>query len=131
MSVFKMLVVEDEVATREALGAMLRAEGYDVCFAWSAAGAVKALTIEKPDLVLLDVDLGEEELSGIDVARLMSGDERWRRIPVIVTSGLPSEEIRARARTNAFEGLRTIMLPKPIDLGALAEEIGRMLASGP
>ena len=128
----KVLVVEDDRPTRDALSIFLASEGYDVCLAWSASGAIQQLTIEKPDLVLLDVELGDEDLSGIDIARLMAGDERWRRIPVIVTSGLPAAEVRARARSAyAFEGLRTMMMPKPLDLGALASEIARMLAAGP
>ncbi len=125
----KILIVEDEAAARNALSTLLMSVGYEVCLAWSATGALKALTIEKPDLVLLDIDLGELELSGIDIARLMAEDDRWKSIPVIVTSALPSEDVRRRARSNAFEGLRTLMMPKPLDMDNLTDQVARMLAS--
>ncbi len=124
----KVLVVEDDPANRETLRKLLEAENYAVCLAWTCSGALRQLTLENPDLVLLDIDLGEEVLSGIDVARVMGGDASWRRIPIIVTSGIPTDEIRERARgADAFSGLRAMVVQKPIDTEVLLREMRKML----
>jgi len=123
----KALIVEDEPLNREALRLLLEGAGYAVSMAWTAAGAVRQPTKEQPDIVLLDINLGEEIASGIDVARMMGSDEDWRQTPVIVTSALSSEGIRSRARADAFEGLRAAMLPKPIEADVLLHQMGTML----
>lgn len=121
----KILIVEDEPDTRQILMDFLQQTGHVVCSTSTCAGAARLLAGESPDLVLLDIDLGEMELSGFDVARLMRNDPHWKQIPIVVTSGMPPEEIRTRASENAFEGLHCIMLGKPPDLDALLDIIRR------
>ncbi len=122
-----VLIVEDDPAVRHALADVLRAEGYGVCMASTCSGALRLLATEYPALVLLDIDLGEMELSGLDVARFMRNDPAWKKIPIIITSGLPAEEIRTRATTYAFDGLRCAMVEKPVDLGILISTIRTMI----
>lgn len=126
----KILIVEDEPDTRQALTALLQQSGHVVSSTSTCAGAVRLLAGESPELVLLDIDLGEMELSGIDVARLMRNDHVWRQIPIIVTSGMPAKEIFKRASENAFEGLHCIMLGKPIDPDVLLDRIRRYEEAG-
>ncbi len=121
-----VLIVEDERAYRAALQRVLERAGHTVCCAWTCAGAIRMLISEKPDIVLLDIHLGDLEMSGLDVARLMREDPTWKKIPIIVTSGLPVEEIRVRASTYAFEGLRTFMMEKPLDSAALLAAMKKM-----
>ena len=123
----KVLIVEDELSNREALRTLLESEGFAVCMASTCSGALRQLTMEKPDIVLLDIDLGEE-LNGIDVARVMGSDAHWRNIPIIVTSAIPAEAIRAKARAaDAFAGLRALMVTKPIEAAVLLHEMRNML----
>ena len=56
----------------------------------------------------------------------MRDDHEWRTIPIIITSGVPADEVRQRARTNAFDGLRMTFVSKPINLDVLLREIGRI-----
>jgi CheY-like chemotaxis protein len=121
----KILIVEDEPAARQLLTTFLEEEGHAVCCTSTCAGAARLLAGESPELVLLDIDLGEMELSGLDVARLMKNDPDWSQIPIVVTSAMPSAEIRSRASENVFEGLHCIMLGKPIDLDKLLDLIHR------
>lgn len=125
-----VLVVEDDESQRRALSAFLAGEGLRVCSASSGAGAVRMLTSECPDIVLLDVDLGEDAVDGTTIAAMMSRDPEWCKIPVIITSGLDPAEIRKRASGEyAFAGVqKSIIMNKPVDLALLLENVRRMLA---
>ena len=125
----RILVVEDHESSRAALIHVLKDFGHVVVGAWDVTSALRQLAMEfvvRPELVLLDIHLGDKETDGIDLARLMRDDDEWRKIPIIITSGVPSDEVRQRARTNAFEGLRMTFVSKPIALDELLEEIGRI-----
>lgn len=80
----KILVVDDDAYIGDMLEEALRKEGYDVSRAYSGSEALMCLSVERPDLILLDLMLpglnGEEVLSAI------------RGIPVIVVSAKAGTE---------------------------------------
>ncbi len=109
----KILLVEDDATFRRALVRLLEEAGHTVCYAPRFSDAMLHLVNEKDlDIVLLDIILGENELTGLDVARAMREHEVWRRIPIIVTSTLRPTVVRTRASTYAFDGLKCVMLEK-------------------
>lgn len=71
-----------------------------------------------PDLVLLDLNL--PSTSGEKVLEAIKTDERWRRLPVIMLTGSPSEEDVIRmydAGANAY----LLKPPDPEEFGVLIE----------
>ena len=60
-----VLVVDDEPPIRRFLRTSLAASGYRIVEAEDAAGALRSLAAEKPDLVILD--LGLPDKSGLEV----------------------------------------------------------------
>jgi two-component system KDP operon response regulator KdpE len=78
----RVLVVDDEPQILRALRINLAARQYDVVTASSGAGALRAVTEEHPDLVVLD--LGLPDIDGVGVIRRLRS---WSKIPVIVLSG--------------------------------------------
>jgi diguanylate cyclase (GGDEF)-like protein len=81
----KILVVDDSRAQREALAAVLRAEGYEVVEARDAREALKLAKSSPPDLVLLDMIL--PDMDGREVLRLIKPPpERDQFLPVIILS---------------------------------------------
>jgi two-component system, OmpR family, KDP operon response regulator KdpE len=79
--VSRVLIVEDEPGVRQALAINLRARGYDVTVAGSAADALTVAASQPPDAVVLD--LGLPDLDGNDV---ITGLRGWTRAPIIVLS---------------------------------------------
>lgn len=77
----KVLVVDDELPLRRALGINLRARGYEVALAENGAAALRLAADAHPDVVLLD--LGLPDIDGLEV---IAGIRGWSAVPIIVLS---------------------------------------------
>ncbi len=85
MNAHKILVVDDEPAIRRLLRAAVERAGYAVVEVGSAKEALSALSIDKPDAVLLDLGLPDRE--GLEI------------LPLIVKAGAALIVISAREAT--------------------------------
>jgi two-component system, OmpR family, KDP operon response regulator KdpE len=77
----RILLVDDEVSIQRALTPLLRARGYDVEVTGSGAGALKAVGLRTPDLMVLD--LGLPDLEGAEVCRRI---RTFSQLPILVLS---------------------------------------------
>ena len=64
----KVLVVEDEDDTRNALVSILRRRGYNMLEASKGAEAISIIEKEKPDIVFLDIQLADN-IDGMEVLK--------------------------------------------------------------
>ena len=76
-----VLVVDDDEHLREILSAMLRVSGYEISEAATGTEAVNKAISEKPDLILLDIEL--PDIKGPDVARAIRNNPASAHIPII------------------------------------------------
>jgi signal transduction histidine kinase/CheY-like chemotaxis protein len=91
----RVLIVDDDEASRYVLRSLLGETRYGVLEAESGSEGLKRIAAEKPDIVFLD--LGMPDLSGEEVLDQLALDPELRAIPVIVnTSRSLSAEDRAR-----------------------------------
>ncbi len=112
-----VLVVEDDQMTWSAMQIFLSGRGDCPFWASKAVQALDWLATENIHLVLLDVDLGEGQLSGIDVLHAMVDHEEWNTIPCVMITGTPITKIRDKAKPPVEDLLLHVhtMLEKPID----------------
>jgi len=111
-----VLIVEDHPGIREALGDMLREEGYEVDTARDGHEALDYLTSNPaPHLILLDLMM--PGMSGWDFAALRQQNERLAHVPVVVLSGV--EDIQEEAPLLQVDGF----LRKPIDPNILLQVV--------
>jgi two-component system KDP operon response regulator KdpE len=89
---FTVLVVDDEPPIRRFLRTSLAASGYRVIEAEDAAGGLRSLATEKPDLVILD--LGLPDRSGIE---LIGEIRRTSTVPILVLSARHDERSKVEA----------------------------------
>lgn len=82
----RVLVIEDEESFRDALGFMLRKEGYEVDVAKDGIAALEQFDRSGADLILLDLML--PGLSGMDVCRTI---RRKSRVPIIMVTAKDTE----------------------------------------
>lgn len=112
----KILLVEDDEATRGFLSTLLERAGYDVVATDSVQKGKSLLEEGHPDLLITDIRLGA--FNGLQLIATSS-----RPIPAIVTTGFPDLVLEAEARQSGAK-----FLLKPIDpdvlLTLLAELLG-------
>jgi CheY-like chemotaxis protein len=126
----RILVVDDEVDTRDLLHAVLARCGSEVITAGSAAEALAELEHVKPDVLISDIGMPlEDGYSLIGRVRAMEA-KLGKRIPAIALTAYARVEDRVRALTAGFQ----IHVPKPIEpvelVAVVASLAGRTGKSG-
>lgn len=90
----RILLLDDDELIISMLARGLRKEGYETQLLHSSVGAVEKIIAWQPDMMLLDIELGEE-LSGLDILRMLH-DEHIK-FPVVMLTGDDSSESAIRA----------------------------------
>ena len=93
----RILVVEDHEDNRQIIRDLLSATDYEITEAESGEQALEAVAKQRPDLILMDIQL--PGMDGYEATRRIKADPALRSIPIIaVTSyALSGEEQKARA----------------------------------
>ncbi|MEA5552596.1 hybrid sensor histidine kinase/response regulator [Anabaena cylindrica UHCC 0172] len=90
-----ILIVDDTPNNLHLLSSMLEEQGYEVRCANSGAIALKAVEIEHPDIILLDINM--PNMNGYEVCERLKLDEQTQTIPVIFLSALSETIDKVRA----------------------------------
>jgi two-component system, cell cycle sensor histidine kinase and response regulator CckA len=104
-----ILYVDDEEGSRLAFSHLFRKEGYEVREAATGGEALR-LVAEKPDLVVLDVNL--PDINGFEVCRRIKAHPATRSIPVLHMSGVFTS---TEDRTHGLEGGADGYVSKPVE----------------
>lgn len=115
----KILIVDDEVNVRKLYSEELQNEGYQTVSAATVKDALDTVERENPDLIILDIKLGEE--SGIDC--LMKIAKQRKHLPVILNSAY--SVYRGNFQTWAADAY----IVKSVDLAPLKEKIKDLLVT--
>lgn len=113
----KILVVDDDRATRVGMVALLEGAGYSVRGADSLKAARQAIDEDPPDLLITDVRLGE--FNGL---HLVAANRI--QVPVIVVTGYPDPVLEDVAKTFGAD-----FLIKPVRPSELLARVERILIS--
>jgi CheY-like chemotaxis protein len=93
----KVIVVEDEPDTRHMLTVVLEQHGASVISASSAEEALKALSAQKPDILISD--LGMPDMDGFDLIRKVRTEltPELRNVPALALSAYATTEDKQKA----------------------------------
>ena len=107
----RILLVEDDLDTQELLKTVLRRHGAEVIAAVSGAGALTEVRRHKPDLIISDIGMPDE--NGYDLIRKIRAlpPEDGGHIPAIAVTAYASASDRRRALLAGFQ----THLAKPIE----------------
>lgn len=115
----RILIADDEFALRDMVDIALSLQGHEVFQAMDGAEAFQIATDEKPDLVLLDINM--PRLSGIETLALIRINVELAHIPVFFLSGYSNEKIESLCPQ--VDGI----IQKPFDIDYLYERIDDVL----
>ena len=119
----KILLVEDNETNRDMLTRRLTRHGFQVACAVDGPMGVSMAASEKPDLILMDVALGE--MDGWEATQLIKSAPATARIPVIALTAHALASDRAKSLQIGCSDFDT----KPVDLPRLLSKINACLAT--
>lgn len=123
----RIALINDDTTFLELMRELLEAqEGYDVMICKEGQGAYQFVKAHRPDLVLLDIRMGGEEI-GWTIMELLTLDPDTRPIPMIVCSAAVRQLHEHEPILNKYH---ISVLPKPFDLDALLDKVREGLARG-
>jgi len=80
----RIFIVEDNEIDVRLLKDILETRGYNILQTREGLEAIDLAVLNLPDLILMDIQL--PGMSGLEVTRLLRGDKRSRRIPIIAVT---------------------------------------------
>src|SRR6185312_9382719 len=113
----KILLVEDNEMNRDMLGRRLQRHGYTMCFAVDGPTGITMASAEKPDLILMDVALGE--MDGWEATRIIKSSRTISGIPIIALTAHALATDRDKSIAVGCADFDT----KPVDLARLLRKI--------
>jgi CheY-like chemotaxis protein len=115
----RVLVVDDNAQVRALLTTLLEEHGASVTGVGSAAEALRVLPQERPDVLLTDLSMPEED--GLHLIRQVRAlpPERGGRTPAALVTGLAAAQDRAAVLRAGFQ----FCLAKPVNTAELVAAV--------
>jgi two-component system sensor histidine kinase/response regulator len=118
----RILVVDDQPANIQVVGAVLGKLGHEIIPASDGPTALKRMTLRLPDLILLDLLM--PEMDGCEVCRRLGENPEWKEVPVIFLSAADDKDFIVRA----LEAGGVDYITKPFNHAELVSRVRTQLA---
>ena len=120
-----ILVIEDDPSHLKLAHLVLSAAGYKVNGVTAAEQAIDSIKQEKPQVILLDLEL--PGIDGLTLVRRLKADEETRDVHVIVVTSYPDRYTKKDALAAGCDAY----LVKPISTRALPKIVSEVVAGHP
>ena len=117
----KILIIEDEPNIRELVLYNLQANGYEGIQAEDGIMGITMVHTEKPDLILLDIMLPEED--GLSILKRLRENAKTKNLPVIMLTAKGTEYDKVRG----FDAGADDYIPKPFGMMELLARVKALL----
>jgi signal transduction histidine kinase/CheY-like chemotaxis protein len=118
----RVLVVEDDPASREMLEKLLRNADCSVTSATNGVEALKAVEAVTPHLILLDLMM--PQMDGFEVVAKLRADARWRAIPIVIVT---AKDLTDDDRDRLNGGVEHVFRKGTFSRDELLREVGGLL----
>jgi len=96
----KILIIDDAIELNQLIQTRLEADRHKVITAYDGKEGLEKVESEKPDLIVLDVNM--PEMDGFEVCRTLKSDDRYSKIPIIFLSAMAEQsDFKAGIETGA------------------------------
>jgi CheY-like chemotaxis protein len=117
-----VLIIEDNEQNLYLMRFLLEKNGFEVIDATTGLGGIEAACSQRPDIILLDIQL--PLMDGYKVAEELRRKETLRKVPIIAVTSYAMVGDRERALSAGATGY----IEKPIDPSAFVDQIRAYLA---
>ena len=118
----KIIYVEDEPGVRQTAVFVLESWGLKVIEASSSSEALKKIEHERPDIILLDINI-PGDLNGLEVCKLVKMGDHTSHIPVILLTGMG----KTKDVDQGFEYGANDYIVKPVNWDMLKAKISKYI----
>jgi chemotaxis protein histidine kinase CheA/ActR/RegA family two-component response regulator len=91
----RILVVDDSMSVRRALGSLLEDQGYDVTLARDGLEAVKAMDVARPDALLTDLEM--PNMNGLELTAHVRARPALAHLPILMITSRSMDKHRRQA----------------------------------
>jgi two-component system, cell cycle response regulator DivK len=119
----KVLIVDDNRASRDLIRAILKPVRCNITEAAHGQQALDLMQQERPDLVLLDIDM--PGLDGLAVLKKMRQDASLADLPVVAVTAFAMEGDREKGMAAGF----TAYVTKPVRAAILRQQVQQLLSA--
>jgi DNA-binding response OmpR family regulator len=116
----KVLVVEDNLDTRELLHLYLTGEGFTVITAADGREGLYLARAEKPDLIITDLNM--PQLDGVTLVKELRAEAEFKDLPIIVMTAFGKQD-----RDDAIRAGADRAVDKPTHFESLIDDINELL----
>lgn len=117
----RILIVEDNDLNLKLFRDLLSAHGYETIETKEGMEAITLARSEKPDLILMDIQL--PEISGLDVTRRLKSDDGLRNIPIVAVTAFAMKDDEEKILEAGCEAY----ISKPISIISFLNTVRRFL----
>jgi two-component system, cell cycle response regulator DivK len=118
-----ILIVEDNELNMKLFNDLLAAHGYKTLQTNNGHDALKIARAEKPDLILMDIQL--PEISGLEVTRMIKEDDDIKHIPVVAVTAFAMKGDAEKFKQGGCEAY----IAKPISVAGFIETVRKFVGT--
>jgi DNA-binding response OmpR family regulator len=126
----QVLLVDDDRDLVASTKVVLEANGFEVATAHNGKEALAAISVRKPDAIVLDVMM-DTDAEGFTVAYKLEADPATRRIPIVLMTGFMDHLSAKRESFELIEGRdwpAAKLMKKPVAMPELIAALKQLLA---
>lgn len=117
----KILVVEDNLDTRELIHLHLTTEGFAVVTASNGREGLYLASAEHPDLIITDISM--PEVDGLELVRQLRTQSEFETLPILVLTAFGADQMDQAIKAGANRALN-----KPVHFDGLIDDVRELLA---
>lgn len=118
----KVMIVEDNELNMKLFHDLLESRGYDIIETRDGMEALKMARSERPDLILMDIQL--PEVSGLEVTKWIKEDDDLKHIPIIAVTAFAMKGDEEKIREGGCEAY----IAKPISVSSFLATVEQFLS---
>lgn len=124
-----VLIVDDDEDFAAAIAAVLRSEGHEVAMEHSPELGLTSVEQRRPDVLVLDVMFPESPSAGFELARTIQ--RKFTGIPILMLTAVNQQFPLGFSNRDIDPQWLPIteFIEKPVDFGALCDQIKRLTAA--
>ncbi len=116
-----ILIVEDNELNMKLFNDLLEAHGFNTLQAKDGRLVIEITRKNRPDLILMDIQL--PEISGLEIAKMLKADDDLRDIPVVAVTAFAMKGDEQKIRDGGCDGY----IAKPISVANFLQTVSKFL----